>query len=526
MILVRLFTVKPVVPNIRSMSRTELLTWVGQVALLAVAYVATGILGMTLAHYREGVSLVWAPTGLSLAALILFGRRLWPGIFIGTLLVSLGNPSATLLPALGIATGNVLESVVGTTLLIRIADFRPSLERMRDGIAFLLIGVLGCTMISATVGVASYYAGGHVDASSAGLVWVNWWLGDLGGALILTPLLLMVVHGTPSWTDLACRVETWIAFTLIIATSSFTFFGPDLGLLGFAVGGYPVALLIWVGVRLGPRGATLASFLTILIGTIGTASGSGPFVLATPTETMLLLWSWAMFIGMTAFTLAAAVEQRNLANLRRQLAETERFGMEKQKLLLVERERLAQEMHDGLGGQIVSILSMVERGRAARSEVAEAIRRAIDDIRIVIDSLDPTTTDLPASLGKLRARLEPLLRRNGIDLAWNVDDHLVPDVLAPEGVLHLLRIIQEAVTNTLRHASASNAYLSIQPGDGERQFLHLSIRDDGRGLPTNRTTGGRGIKNMKSRAEELGAEFRIENTGSGTQVDLTIPFPG
>jgi signal transduction histidine kinase len=167
---------------------------------------------------------------------------------------------------------------------------------------------------------------------------------------------------------------------------------------------------------------------------------------------------------------------------------------------------------------------MVERGLAAPSEVAEGLRRAIDDIRIVIDSLDPSTTDLPASLGKLRARLEPLLRRNGIALTWNVDDRLGPDVLAPEAVLHVLRIIQEAVTNTLSHADASGVEVNLTLDDDERKQFHLSIRDDGCGLPTSMTTGGRGIENMKSRTEELGAEIRIGGTGSGTQIDLTIPF--
>jgi signal transduction histidine kinase len=231
-----------------------------------------------------------------------------------------------------------------------------------------------------------------------------------------------------------------------------------------------------------------------------------------------------MLIGITAFTLAAVVEQRNFANRRYLLEEAERLRTEKQKLLLLERERVTREMHDGLGGQLVSVLAMVERGLAAPGEVAESIRRAIDDIRIVIDSLDPATTDLPASLGGLRARLDPLLRRNGITLSWHVDDHLRPDALAPEGVLHVLRIIQEAVTNTLRHADASIVEVAITLDDDENRSLRIKIRDDGHGFPVNAATGNRGINNMRFRAKELGTELRIENTDSGTQVDLTLPL--
>jgi signal transduction histidine kinase len=182
-------------------------------------------------------------------------------------------------------------------------------------------------------------------------------------------------------------------------------------------------------------------------------------------------------------------------------------------------------MHDGLGGQLVSALSMVERGLSAPSEVAEVLRRAIDDIRIVIDSLDPGTADLPTSLGQLRARLEPLLGRNGIDLRWSVEDIPGLETFPPDAALNLLRIIQEAVTNTLRHANADRVELEITSSGVEQRQLRISIRDDGRGRQGNQYSGGRGIGNMKSRAEELGAVLRFEGTRSGTRIDLTVPMP-
>jgi signal transduction histidine kinase len=156
--------------------------------------------------------------------------------------------------------------------------------------------------------------------------------------------------------------------------------------------------------------------------------------------------------------------------------------------------------------------------------VAEALRRAIDDIRIVIDSLDPDTTDLPTSLGKLRARLEPLLRRNGIELRWRVEDVPGLETIPPEAVLNVLRIIQEAVTNMLRHPNSESVEVEITSSSVEQGQLHMSIRDDGRGLPGNIRSGGSQIANMKSRADQLGAEIRFEGTKSGTRIDLTIPF--
>jgi signal transduction histidine kinase len=182
-------------------------------------------------------------------------------------------------------------------------------------------------------------------------------------------------------------------------------------------------------------------------------------------------------------------------------------------------------MHDGLGGQLVSTIAMLERGRSTQDEVTEALRRALDDMRIVIDSLDPTTTDLTTSLGKLRVRLEPLLRRNGIKLHWRIEDGLALDGYPPEQSLHFLRIIQEAVTNTIMHAKASKVSVHIHAGDASDDELFIEIRDDGGGSRPDAAGGGRGIGNMKSRAKALGAELRFDSENSGTCVELRVPAP-
>jgi len=206
-------------------------------------------------------------------------------------------------------------------------------------------------------------------------------------------------------------------------------------------------------------------------------------------------------------------------------AEAERLRSQKEMLLLLERERITREMHDGLGGQLVSTIAMLERGRSNPGEVTEALRRALDDMRIVIDSLDPTTTDLTTSLGKLRARLEPLLRRNGMGLRWRIDDELGLDDFPPEQSLHLLRIIQEAVTNAIMHAKASEVSVHIRAEDAKGDVLSVEIRDDGRGFRPDAFSGGRGIANMTSRAEALGADLRFESEESGTRIELRVPIP-
>jgi signal transduction histidine kinase len=192
---------------------------------------------------------------------------------------------------------------------------------------------------------------------------------------------------------------------------------------------------------------------------------------------------------------------------------------------IMERERITREMHDGLGGQLVSTIAMLERGRSTQSEVTESLRSALDDMRIAIDSLDPTTTDLTTSLGKLRGRLEPLLRRNGVVLRWQIENVPGLDNYPPEQSLHFLRIIQEAVTNAIRHAKASEVSVRIRSGDARGDVLSIEIRDDGQGFRPDAIPGGRGIRHMKSRAEALGGELRFDWEESGTQIELRVAIP-
>ncbi len=213
----------------------------------------------------------------------------------------------------------------------------------------------------------------------------------------------------------------------------------------------------------------------------------------------------------------------NITEARR--IQAERTKHQNEMLLAQERARMTREMHDGLGGQLVSTIAMLERGEASRGDIAEAVRRALDDMRIVIDSIDPRTTDLTTSLGKLRARIEPVLRRNGVALRWQVDDVPGLDDYPPEQTLHILRIIQEAVTNSMRHAKAREVYVGVHTAAEHDDQLSLEIHDDGCGFEMGDGYSGRGMRNIESRASALGAELRFESDGSGTRIELRVPLP-
>src|SRR5262249_26027625 len=138
----------------------------------------------------QSVTAIWPPTGIALAALVIGGFRLWPAVALGALLTNVGTDVPALTLA-GIVCGNTLEALVGAFLLVRVARFRPSLQRVRDVLALVVFGAVISTAVSASIGVASLLIGGEISWVHAASVWRTWWLGDMGGDLIVAPPILI-----------------------------------------------------------------------------------------------------------------------------------------------------------------------------------------------------------------------------------------------------------------------------------------------------------------------------------------------
>ena len=166
----------------------SLADWALVVAVAAV-YFGAAKLGLTMALVAEQVTAVWPPTGIALAALVLFGIRLWPGIALGAVLANL-TAHEPLAVACGIALGNTLEAVLGAYLLRRLVEFRASLARIKD--VFGLIGLAAglSPIVSASIGVTSLCLGGVQPWDRYGSIWWVWWQGDAMGDLVTAPVLL------------------------------------------------------------------------------------------------------------------------------------------------------------------------------------------------------------------------------------------------------------------------------------------------------------------------------------------------
>jgi signal transduction histidine kinase len=204
--------------------------------------------------------------------------------------------------------------------------------------------------------------------------------------------------------------------------------------------------------------------------------------------------------------------KRNFERLR----ESERIKAEGQ-----ERQRIMQDMHDGLGSQLMSSLMLFERGAITNEQVAQILRESIDDLRLAIDALAAEEADLGSALGNLRYRIEPRLRAAGIELAWDARNLPESIGLHPDAVLPILRIVQEALNNALKHSGARVARVTFDTSRvAEAEYLDIRVADNGRGMSTD-GVGGRGLLNMRNRAQRIGAQLNIVSApGSGTVVHL------
>jgi signal transduction histidine kinase len=188
-----------------------------------------------------------------------------------------------------------------------------------------------------------------------------------------------------------------------------------------------------------------------------------------------------------------------------------------------ERARILQDMHDGMGSQLVMALRVVKRDDGDRAVVARSIEEALQDMRLIIDSLDATEQGLVPKLANLRYRLEPRLASLGIRLNWAVQPVAELERLSPQAALGVLRIVQEALNNAIKHARPAAIAVSVSERDGGAV---IRVADDGTGFDPDTTLGrGRGLTSMRKRAEQLGASCRIERDhGGGTAVTLHLPL--
>jgi diguanylate cyclase (GGDEF)-like protein len=283
------------------------------IGILALVYFAAGKLGLTMAFVHPSATAVWPPAGIALAALLIVGYEVWPGILLGAFLVNL-TTAGSAATSIGIATGNTLEALIGAWLVTKLAGGRNAFDREQDTFKFAILAGMLSTTVAATFGVTSLCLGGFAKWISYGAVWSTWWLGDAAGDVMVAPLLILW-SAAPRlrWTR-SQFLEALALLACLVVVGRIVF----AGFLLSGTSNYPleylcIPVLIWVSYRFGQREAATATVVLSAMAIWGTLHGLGPFVRQTENESLLLLQAFMAVMAVMTLSLAAVFAERQRA---------------------------------------------------------------------------------------------------------------------------------------------------------------------------------------------------------------------
>ena len=283
--------------------------------IIAIVYFAAAELGLSLASLHSNVTPVWPPTGIAIASLLIFGRRIWPGIFAGALAANLLT-DIPVVSSFGIAVGNTLEALTAGWLLERSKNWRRSFNSLGHVMTFVVYAAVLAPLVSATIGSLSLCLADAKEWARFPWIWLTWWMGDGFGALIVTPLLLSwSVPGKVKSRDVP---EIFSLFVLLLIVVLIVFGGWFPG----PVKTYPLAYLclpslLWAALKFDQRVVSSAIVLMAGLAVWGFRHGYGPFVHGSPNVSLLLLTSFVGTSSLMTMVVAAVISERRKAQAER-----------------------------------------------------------------------------------------------------------------------------------------------------------------------------------------------------------------
>jgi signal transduction histidine kinase len=527
--------------------------YAAELILVALAYALTGRIGLSLDAVSGFATLVWAPSGIALAVLLLGGMRLWPGIFAGAVAVNVWS-GAPIPVAFGIGIGNALEAVAATYLLRQIRGFRVSLDQLFDVLGLIVFGAVLATTVAATIGTFSLELGGIVPAAAVGETWRAWWIGDGIGILLVTPVILVWSATIPGTSGRGRLAEALlIAALAIVAALAVFFFTASAQQNPIAQPFVFFPLLILASLRFGKRGAVTAVGLVSIIAIWGTAMGHGPFVRDSLHSSLFALQMWMGVAAGTFLILGTSVSERRRAEvaLKRAHDIATDANRAKAEFLAVMSHELRTPLNAISGYAELLSLGLADPLTPKQEDAVARIRTSqthllglIDDV-LSFAKMEAGRSEIlprPVSLRETLEGLEPILRpqltRKKQSYTCEPCDSAITVLADPPKLRQiLLNILGNAVKFTgeggkieLRAArngdavtiTISDTGIGIQ-GDKLEQIFEAFYQVE-RGTTRRYEGVGLGLAISRDLARTMGGEVVVDSVfGQGTTVTVTLP---
>lgn len=485
--------------------KRSLLAPISRSLLVAILYFAGAELGLSLASVHSNVTPVWPPTGIAIASLLIFGRHVWPGIFIGALVANLLT-NIPVFSSFGIAIGNTLEALIAYWLLQRAKRWKGSLESVSSVLTFVVYAAVLAPLVSATIGSLSLCLGEPNQWDRFTSLWLTWWMGDGSGALIVSPLLL--AWSSRRKIDSRDMPEITSLFVLLIIVVLIVFGGWFPG----PVKTYPLAFLalpclLWAAMKFHQRVVTSAIVLMAGVAVWGAKQGYGPFVQPSANVSLLLLIS---FVGtsslMTLIVAAVTHEQREAEAAKTKLGselelllesesqarqEAEEASRLKEEFLATVSHELRTPLNAVVGWSrllrtakldkegILHAVDVIERNAAAQRQIIEDL---LDVSRIITGKLRINTQPIDVLL-IIHAAIDavrPAAEAKQIDIRTHFE---APDAIVRADTERLQQVLWNLLSNAVKFTPVGgvvDVYL-----ERHDSLAEIRIEDSGPGIPSD-----------------------------------------
>jgi two-component sensor histidine kinase len=400
-------------------------------AAVGLAYFALARFGLALASLHPSASPVWPPSGLALACVLLWGPRVWPGIAAGAFVANI-TIFGSILSSSAIAVGNTLEALITAWLITRWSGGIGTFDTPSRVVRFAGLTIAPGSIVGATIGVSSLIAAGHADVAEFSSIWLTWWLGDVGGQILVTPVVLLWARTRSVRLDRAemAKLAQLIAGTAAVGIVAFSPLMEQTAVRG-ALAFLAIGPMLWAALRYSQRETATAALLLSCFAIWGTIANGGPFARPSANESFLLVLTFVISTALPSLVLSTDVALRRKSEARRALLLGELQHRTKNMLAVIQ----------SIVGNTLRRTTDLESARGAIVGRLHALGRAQDFVTLESTCGVPLRKLIEAELAPFAARA----RLQG-----------VPVVVSGTFAQTFALIVHELATNATKHGALSS----------------------------------------------------------------------